>query len=285
MSSNLKQKLVFTGLFTTSVIAAAIAYQFGGAARTYLDASPDALAAERPVTKNFEEVLETLKKGKRVEIRRKVGGKTQVKIVEGSLPISDDEYRYLHRVMLRRAKVRRQDYDAYITKLVTKDNVTLADMEREAMMSFGALRAEYELKLFEKGDYLILDDKVVKPPIPKGWNWTRFNSMYRINGQTRAMVTMYDPKKAPRLENEYRRYTNLADSRLDDWARNFNKKTVTERRKIIARQREINERIRILSVKDKNLPDVGAEWVRLWKQRSPDGIRFDDVSAYAMLQQ
>ncbi len=285
MSSNLKQQLVFTGLVTVSVLAAAVAFQFGGAARTYLDASPDKVEAERPVVKSMEEVVETLKQGKRVEIRHQVGEKTVVKVIEGSLPIIETERRYLHAIMKRRAKVRRRDYEAYVTKLVTKEDITLSDMEQEAMMSHGALRAEYELELFENGDFLIIDDDIVEPPIPKGWNWTRYNRMYRINNQWRAMVTMYDPRKAQRLENEYRRFTNLADSRLDEWARDFNRKTVTERKQIIRRQGEISDRILALSSKNKNEPAVSKEWVSLWRSKSPHGIRFDEASWYAMLQQ
>lgn len=285
MNHKIKQKLVYSGLLTASVLTAFLTFQFGGVARSYLDASPESLEGDRPVAKNFDEVLDTLKKGKRVEIRHTVGHKTTVKVVEGSLPINDKERSYLRNLMKRRAERRRRDYEQYVTQLVTKETVTLADMEREAMMSHGALRAEHEYKLFEQGDFLIIDDAVAKPPVPEGWNMTRYNRLYRIDGQWRAMVTMYDPKTTPRLENEYRRYTNLADSQLDEWARNFNQKTIKERKTIILEQRELSERILALAGKDKNQPEIKKEWISLWHQRTPLGIRFDEASWYAMLQQ
>lgn len=285
MNQHIKQKLLYTGLLTASLLAAFVTYQFGGAARTYLDASPDLVEGDRPVAKSFNEVLDTLQKGKRVEVRRTVGTKTTVKVIEGSLPINDAERGYLRNIMKRRAERRRKDYEAYVTKMVTKETVTQADMEREAMMSHGALRAEHEYKLFEQGEFMIIDDAVTKPLVPEGWNMTRYNRLYRINGQWRAMVTMYDPKTTPRLENEYRRYTNLADSQLDDWARRFNQKTNKERRSIIERQQEIADRILALSGKDKNQPEIKKEWVSLWRRRTPQGIRFDEASWYAMLQQ
>ena len=285
MNSTLKPKLVYTGLLAASLLTALLAYQFGGAARTYLDASPDALEEDRVVAKNVDEVLETLKKGKRVEVRHTVGTKTTVKVIEGSLPIVESERQYLRNLMKRRAETRRKDYEKYVTKLVTKEDVSLSDMEREAMMSHGALRAEHEYELFEKGDFLIIDDSVTKPLVPEGWNMTRYNRLYRINNQWRAMVTMYDPKKEPRLENEYRRYTSLADSRLDEWARSFNLKNTAERRSIIQRQNEISKRILALSGKDKNQPEIKKEWVSLWSQRSPHGIQFDEIAWYARLQQ
>ena len=284
MNSKLRHKFVYSGLLCASLAAALIAYQAGGAARTYLDASPEGADVDRPVAKDFGEVLDTLREGKRVEIRHTVGSRTTVKVVEGSLPINEAERGSLRSVMKRRAESRRRDYEKFVTRLVTQEEVSLADMEREAMMSHGALRAEHEYKLFEQGDFLIIDDSVQKPPVPEGWNMTRYNRMYRINNQWRAMVTMYDPKTTPRLENEYRRYANLADGRLDEWARNFNRKTVTERRSIIQRQQEISRRILALSGKDKNEPEVKKEWISLWRERTPQGIRFDEGAWYAMLQ-